>query len=79
METSELFASKSRKDTRRLLREYGENLKRRRKERGITTIEFAEKTGVSREDVENSELGLADLTAPQKKRIEKFLRRQRII
>lgn len=79
MKTSEFFANETRRDARRLLREYGENLKRRRKERGITLIELAEKTDISKENIKNIELGLEELARSKKQKIEKFLRRQRII
>lgn len=79
METDELLANDIRKSARRLIREYGENLKRRRKERGITMIELSERTGVSCEDIDGSERGLVAFTEEEKQRIARFLRRQRII
>jgi len=64
---------------RRLLREYGENLKMRRKERGVTRIELSERAGVSCEDIDGAERGLMDLLEDEKQRIGQFLRRQRIL
>ena len=58
---------------------YGEILKRRRRERGITLDEFTGRTGVSRKVLEGAERGMLDLSPAQKKRIKKFLRRQKII
>lgn len=60
-------------------KEYGEVLKRRRKDRGVTLCELSERTGISQEQIVKAEIGLLDLSGPQKRRIEKFLRRQPII
>ena len=76
---SQLLVGEPRQDTRRLLKQYGENLKRSRKERGVTRIELSERTGVSCEDIEGAERGLARLTEDEKQSMEAFLRRQRII
>ncbi len=79
METIELSSNEIRKDARRLLREYGGNLRSRRKERGITMIELSERAGVSCEDIDGAERGLVAFTEEEKQRIGKFLSRQRII
>ena len=80
MEISEMPMEEARRITRhRILREYGESLLQRRKERGITKIELFERTGVSVSDVSKAELGLFELSDAQKFQIGKFLRRQRII
>ena len=63
----------------RMVQSYGEVLKRRRKERGITMIELFERTGVTCKEIAEAERGAADLTEDQKWRISKFLRRQKII
>jgi len=62
-----------------MVKNYGEVLKRRRKERGITMIELFERTGVTCKEIADAERGAADLTEDQKWRISKFLRRQKII
>ena len=80
MEISEMPLEEARSITRRrLVREYGENLRQRRKERGITMIELFERTGVSCKEIADAEKGLIDLTEDQKWRVSKFLRRQKII
>ncbi len=80
MEISEMPMEEARSITRhRMLREYGESLIQRRKERGITKIELFERTGVSVSDIAKAEHGLLELSEEQKLRISKFLRRQRII
>ena len=80
MEISEMPLEEARSITRRrLVREYGENLRQRRKERGITMIELFERTGVPCEEIADAEKGLIDLTEDQKWRVSKFLRRQKII
>jgi len=80
MEISDMHTEEARRITRhRMLREYGESLLHRRKERGITKIELFERTGVSVSDIAKAELGLFELSEEQKLRISKFLRRQRII
>lgn len=80
MEISDMPMEEARRITRhRMLREYGENLLRRRKERGITKIELFERTGISVADISKAELGLFELSEDQKLRISKFLRRQKII
>ena len=79
METIELSSNEIRKDARRLLREYGGNLRSRRKERGITMIELSERAGVSCEDIDGAERGLVAFTEEEKQRIGKVLSRQRII
>ena len=79
METSQLSPGEIQKDARCLLKEYGENLRRRRKERGITMIELSERAGVSCEDIDGAERGLVAFTEEEKQRIGKFLSRQRII
>ena len=61
------------------VKEYGQVLKRRRKDRGVTLCELSERTGISQEYIAKVELGLFDLSGPQRRRIEKFLRRQPII
>ena len=61
------------------VREYGEVLKRRRKDRGVTLCELSERTGISQEEIVRVELGSFELSGPQKRKIEKFLRRQPII
>jgi len=58
---------------------YGEVLKRRRKDRGVTLCELSERTGISQEEISRVELGLLELSGPRKRKIEKFLRRQPII
>jgi len=58
---------------------YGESIRSRRRERGITLTELSEKTSVSRQQITNVELGLDDLTEPQKTSIDDFIRKQRII
>ena len=60
-------------------KEYGQVLKRRRKDRGIPLCELSVRTGINQEHLTKVELGLIDLTEPKKRRIEKFLRRQPII
>ena len=62
-----------------MVKNYGEVLKRRRKERGITMIELFERTGVTCKEIADAERGAVDLTEDQKWRISKFLRRQKII
>ena len=80
MEISEMPMEEARKITRhRMLREYGESLLQRRKERGITKIELFERTGVSVSDISRAEHGFLELSEEQKLRIATFLRRQRII
>ena len=79
METKPLCTGESQRDMRRLLREYGENLKMRRKERGVTRIELSERAGVSCEDIDAAERGLMGLLEDEKQRIGQFLRRQRIL
>jgi len=80
MEISEMPMEEARRITRhRMLKEYGENLLQRRKERGITMIELFERTGVTCKEIVDVERGLIDLTEDQKWRISKFLRRQKII
>ncbi len=80
MEISEMPLEEARSITRRrMVREYGENLLQRRKERGITKIELFERTGVSCKEIASAEKGLIDLTEDQKWRVSKFLRRQKII
>ena len=80
MEISEMPLEEARSITRRrMVREYGENLLQRRKERGITMIELFERTGVTCKEIADVERGAADLTEDQKWRISKFLRRQKII
>lgn len=80
MEISEMPMEEAQRITRhRMLKEYGENLLRRRKERGITKIELSEKAGISCEDIEGAERGVVVFTEEEKQRIAKFLRRQRII
>ena len=80
MEISEMPMEEARRITRhRMLKEYGENLLQRRKERGITMIELFERTGVSCKEIASVERGLIELTEEQKLRISKFLRRQKII
>ena len=80
MEIIEMPMEEARRITRhRMLREYGQNLLRRRKERGITKIELSERAGVSCEGIEDAERGMAAFTEEEKQRIAKFLRRQRII
>lgn len=80
MEISEMPMEEARKITRhRMLREYGESLLQRRKERGITKIELFERTGVSVSDISRAEHGFLELSEEQKLRIGTFLRRQRII
>lgn len=59
--------------------EYGETLRRRRKDRGITLLELSEKTRIHREVIEAVELGKGALSEEDKQRIKKFFRRQRII
>ena len=61
------------------LKEYGENLLKRRKRRGITRIELSQKTGISCKDIESVEQGVLAFTEEEKQRIARFLRRQRII
>ena len=80
MEISEMPLEEARSITRRrMVREYGENLLQRRKERGITMIELFERTGVPCKEIADAEKGLIDLTEDQKWRVSKFLRRQKII
>lgn len=80
MQISEMPMEEARRITRhRMLKEYGESLLQRRKERGITKIELSERAGVSCEDIEGVERGLAAFSEEEKRRIAKFLRRQRII
>jgi transcriptional regulator with XRE-family HTH domain len=80
MEISEMPLEEARSITRRrMVREYGENLLQRRKERGITKIELFERTGVPCKEIADAEKGLTDLTEEQKLRVSKFLRRQKII
>ena len=71
--------STTKKDRSRAIKIYGETLKRRRRERGITIIELVGRTGIRRENIEDVERGILNLTPTQKQRIKKFLRRQRII
>ena len=79
-EISEMPLEEARSITRRrMVREYGENLLQRRKERGITMIEIFERTGVTCKEIADVERGSVDLTEDQKWRISKFLRRQKII
>ena len=80
MEISEMPMEEARSITRhRMIREYGQSLLQRRKERGITKIELFERTGVSVADIAKAELGLFELSEEQKLRIAKFIRRQKII
>jgi ribosome-binding protein aMBF1 (putative translation factor) len=80
MEIGQMPMEEARRITRhRMLKEYGENLFRRRKERGITKIELSERAGISCEDIEGAERGVVAFTEDEKQRIAKFLRRQRII
>lgn len=80
MEISEMPMEEAQRINRhRMLKEYGENLLRRRKERGITKIELSERAGISCEDIEGAERGVMAFTEEEKQRIAKFLRRQRII
>ena len=80
MEISEMPMEEARRITRhRIIKEYGENLLRRRKERGITMIELFERTGVACKEIAGAERGLIDLAEDQKWRIAKFLLRQKII
>ncbi|MFH0985798.1 MAG: hypothetical protein V1882_09745 [Candidatus Omnitrophota bacterium] len=80
METNDMPLEEARRITRhRMLKEYGDNLLRRRKERGITRIELFERTGVGIMEIHKTELGLLDLSKEQRFRIGKFLRRQRIL
>ena len=80
MELREMPMEEARMITRhRMLKEYGESLLQRRKERGITRIELFERTGVSVSDIAKTELGLFELSEEQKLAIGKFLRRQHII
>ncbi len=80
MEISEMPLEEARSITRRrMVREYGENLLQRRKERGITRIELFERTGVTCKEITDAERGSVDLTEDQKWCISKFLRRQKII
>ena len=58
---------------------FGEALKERRKVRGITIVELSGKTGLSQADLVRAELEQAELTAHQRRRIETFIKRQRII
>lgn len=58
---------------------FGEALKERRKVRGITIVELSGKTGLSQADLVRAELGQAEPTAHQRRRIETFIKRQRII
>ena len=58
---------------------FGEALKERRKVRGITLVELAERTGLSQADLVRAELGQAVLTDGQMQKVEEFIRRQRII
>lgn len=60
-------------------KEYGQVLNRRRKDRGVTLCELSERTGISQEHIAKVELGLFDLSGPQRRRIKEFLRRQPII
>ena len=76
--TSELSGTTTEEELR-AMKIYGEILKRRRKERGITMTEFSERTGMSREDIEAAERGALILPSAKKRRIEKFLRRQKIL
>ncbi len=66
-------------DEIRAMKLYGEILKRRRKERGVTLTELTQRIGINREVIEGVERGMRDLTPALKKRIKEFLRRQRII
>ena len=80
MEISEMPMEEARRITRhRMLKEYGESLLQRRKERGITRIELFERTGVPCKEIADAETGLIDLTEDQKGRVSKFLRRQKIL
>ena len=58
---------------------FGEALRERRKVRGVTIVELAEKTGLSQADLVRTELGQAELTAQEMQKIEGFLRRQKIL
>ena len=58
---------------------FGAVLKGRRKMRGITIVELAERTGLSQADLVGVELGLKGLSQSQRQKIEAFIRRQRII
>jgi len=51
---------------------YGESIRSRR-------TELSEKTSVSRRKLAGVELGLDDLTEPEKARIQEFIKKQRII
>ena len=56
MEISEMPLEEARSITRRrMVREYGENLLQRRKERGITMIEIFERTGVTCKEIADVE------------------------
>ena len=80
LEINEMPLEEARSITRRrMVKEYGENLLQRRKERGITLIELSQRTGVTCKEIAGVERGSADLTEDQKGRISKFLRRQKII
>ncbi|MFH0985257.1 MAG: helix-turn-helix transcriptional regulator [Candidatus Omnitrophota bacterium] len=80
MEISEMPTEETKRIPRhQMLKEYGENLRQRRKERGITRIELSERAGVSCEDIESAERGMAVFTEQERQRIAKFLSRQRII
>ena len=58
---------------------YGEILKRRRKVRGITLNELSDRTNICRSSLVEAEYGKIQLSEQERERIEKFLRRQRII
>lgn len=60
-------------------RVYGQLLKRRRKDRGITICELSERAGIEQRHLAGVELGTFELSVAEKKRIAKFLRDQRII
>jgi transcriptional regulator with XRE-family HTH domain len=58
---------------------FGAVLKERRKIRGITIVELAERTGLSQAELVGVELGLKELRSSQRQKVEAFIRRQRII
>ena len=58
---------------------FGAILKEKRRIRGVTLIELADKTDVSQADLALVELGLKELTPRQRQRLETFIRHQRII
>ena len=67
------------KDEKVMARKYGQYLKRRRHDRGITICELSERTKISQGHIAGAELGILELSGLQKRRIAKFLRRQKII